>query len=475
MSVIWWIRRDFRLGDNAALHHAWQESPHVIPLFILDPMVLNYTQQHRARLAFMGDGLRVLAGDLERIGGKLIIHTGKPEEVLPAFVKHSRAESVHFNRDYSPYATRRDAWITQLLEAQGVRVYSHKDLVIHEAHEVLSKDEKPYSVYSPFRRVWESLPKPEVLPRPKQFSTPAGLHHEGLAALAPLKTIPAPVPIVMAGEGAALVRLQEFLRESVGDYKDGRNIPGVDGTSRLSPYLRWGMISPRTAYWQAQAALREAKLVAERESLTAWINELVWREFFYQVLAHNPHVTNGAYRREFDQIAWENSAEHLHAWQTGHTGYPIVDAGMRQLNQTGWMHNRLRMITASFLCKDLLISWQEGERYFMRQLIDGDLAQNNGGWQWTAGTGTDAAPYFRVFNPTAQGQKFDPDGKYIRHWVPELANVPVQYIQEPHTMPHALQEKVGCVIDKDYPAPIVDHAVQRERALALYSRIKQIT
>lgn len=472
MTTIWWIRRDFRLADNAALHNARQREETIIPLYIVDPVLIHNQRNRGPRIAFMLGGLQTLKSDIEKAGGYLIIRTGKPVEIMLDFVKEVNATSVHFNRDYSPYAHRRDHAIRTELMKIGIEIYDYKDLVIHEAHEVLSSAEKPFSVYTPFRKAWERLPKPDVLPQPQHFKMSTDIRSEAIPAAKDFDADPAANPIVKPGELAAQERLKMFLSEMMDGYKEGRNIPGMDGTARLSPYLRWGMISPRTAYRIAHEALSQARTPRARESITTWISELIWRDFFYQVLARNPHVTKGAYRSEFDQIQWESSSELLQAWKDGRTGYPIVDAGMRQLNQTGWMHNRLRMITASFLCKDLLISWQEGERYFMQRLIDGDLAQNNGGWQWTAGTGTDAAPYFRVFNPTTQGKKFDSEGIFIRQWVSELKDIPVQFIHEPQTMPDDLQKRVGCVIGRDYPAPIVDHSKQRERILALYANVK---
>jgi deoxyribodipyrimidine photo-lyase len=472
MAAIWWIRRDFRLTDNTALHNARQADNTIIPLYIIDPALIESARNHGPRIPFMLEGLHILAADIEKHGGRLIVRSGKPEKILPEFAQETKADSIHFNRDYSPYALRRDAAITETLEAMGVHVAGYKDLVIHEAEEVLSKGEKPFSVYSPFRKVWERLPKPEALPRVREFTTPHGIKSESIPKASDYHAEPAADPIVEPGEAAAQERLDHFLRGIVDDYKQDRNIPGIDGTARISPYLRWGMLSPRQAYWDARTALEKATSAAARESVTTWINELIWREFFYQVLARNPHVVKGAYRPEFDRIRWQAEPDALQAWQDGKTGYPIVDAGMRQMNQTGWMHNRLRMITASFLCKDLLINWQDGERYFMQRLLDGDLAQNNGGWQWTAGTGTDAAPYFRVFNPTTQGEKFDPDGDYIRAYVPELKDVPNEYIHEPHKMPETLQKEIGCIIGKDYPAPMVEHGKQRERVLELYASVK---
>ncbi|MCE7871514.1 hypothetical protein DYH09_14200 [bacterium CPR1] len=263
--------------------------------------------------------------------------------------------------------------------------------------------------------------------------------------------------LLEAGETAARRRLEKFVRDAVEDYAARRDLPGCPGTSRLSQDLRWGLLSP-------------LEVVERCESSATYVSELCWRDFYYHILWHHPRVTRQAFRQALDQVAWEGPSEHLAAWKDGRTGYPIVDAAMRELKATGWMHNRARMIVASFLTKDLLIDWREGERHFMDYLVDGDLAANNGGWQWAASTGTDPQPYFRIFNPVLQGQKFDPEGEYVRKWVSELARVPRKFIHEPHKMPPGLQEMVGCRIGREYPAPIVDHAQARDLALRAYER-----
>ena len=252
-----------------------------------------------------------------------------------------------------------------------------------------------------------------------------------------------------------------------------RNSPDLDGTSQLSPYLRFGMISPRMAALAAYIAHDEAPDADAAKGADVWLSELIWREFYLSILHHFPHVRRGAFRPEYDAIAWRNDEDDFAAWCAGRTGYPIVDAAMRQLAATGWMHNRTRMIVASFLVKDLLVDWRWGERWFMQQLVDGDPAANNGGWQWTAGTGTDAAPYFRIFNPVTQGEKFDPNGAYVRRWVPELARVPATHIHQPWTLPTSEQRRTGCIIGQTYPPPIVDHALACARVLAAYGAVKQ--
>jgi deoxyribodipyrimidine photo-lyase len=472
--AIWWIRRDLRLSDNTALYNALTASPEksVIPLFIFDPTLLGSARCKGYRLSWLLEGLAIFRADIEAIGGRLILKQGDPVNLLPTLATTWGVSSVHYQRDYSPYAKRRDQAVESALQAVGIACHAYKDLVIHESAEVKNKSQQPYSVYSPYRKVWESLPKPPELPAPRHFSTPE-LESDPLPTPESFGVQPAPQPIVSPGEKRGLDRLEYFTQRIIFEYDTQRDLPNTDGTSLMSPYLRWGMVSPRQAYWAGQDALRRARTADETAGVERWINELVWREFFYQVLERNPHIVKRSYRPEFDRIAWENNADHFEAWKAGQTGYPIVDAAMRQLNQTGWMHNRTRMIVASFLCKDLLIDWRWGEAYFMEKLIDGDLANNNGGWQWTAGTGTDAAPYFRVFNPHSQSERVDANGGYIKRWLPELKRVPKEYIHAPHTMPMAVQAQFGVMIGRDYPMPLVAHDVQRERALALYSVVKR--
>ncbi len=477
--AIWWIRRDLRLTDNTALHAALSDHELIAPVYILDPALLksgrNADGTHGPRIAWMLDGLRALDTDLRAIGSRLIVRHGQPRTELPALAKQIGAAAVYFNRDYSPYALKRDSEMHTLLEGVGIAAHDFKDLVVHEATETLSQAGQPFSVYSPYRKAWNALPKPSLYPAPQHLHTPETIDSMAIPTAADFGMEAAAQPITEASEAAARKNLAEFMAAPIYDYADNRNSPALDGSSIMSPYLRWGMISPRTAFDAAQHALSTAPNKDARDGVDKWIGELVWREFYYQVLARNPHVTRGAFRPMYDALQYENGQDVpalLTAWQTGQTGYPIVDAAMRQMNATGWMHNRCRMLTASFLCKDLLIDWKIGERYFMQRLLDGDLACNNGGWQWTAGVGTDAAPYFRVFNPATQAVKFDPDGAYVRRWLPELRNVPNQYIHEPHTMPDDVQQAAGCIVGRDYPAPLVDHSVQRDRVLKLFDAVR---
>ncbi len=459
-TAIWWVRRDLRLGENQALAEALRQAEVVVPVFILDPNLLSSEFVGQARLAFLLDGLRELDNSLKQRGSRLILRRGDPLEVLKTLLKETESEGIFAEEDYSPYARQRDQKVALTLPLKlltGVTMF-HPDML-------LKADGTPYTVFTPFSRKWRSLPASgNPLPAPE--------HLAPLPILAGMEIPQKPAhpaeSSFIAGELEAERRFSAFTDSVIFDYSDTRNRMDLEGTSQLSPYLRLGMLSARQAVWAAQEASQSAGTTSAQQGAETWLNELIWREFYAAILYHFPYVRRQAFRAELRDIPWRNDQSGLAAWKAGLTGYPVVDAAMRQLNATGWMHNRARMIAASFLTKDLLINWQDGERYFMQQLLDGDPASNNGGWQWTAGTGTDAAPYFRVFNPILQGLKFDPQGDYVRRWVPELALVPAKYIHTPWEMPDDLQKQVRCRIDSDYPGPIVDHSLARERVLIAY-------
>lgn len=457
---IWWIRRDLRLNDNQALTAALKQGKGVIPVFILDQNLVRKSAEKRA--AFLFSGLKVLDASLRRLGSRLIIRSGNPSEALIRLIQESAAQQVFAEEDISPNAIKRDAAAARLVDLQLVG-----GLGIHPVNAVRKPDGQPYTVFTPYSHAWKRLPfDNQALPAPEKMpEVPESLQSDIL----PDSPIPTGFP---PGEDEALHRLEKFLDGPIHEYENGRNRPDIDGTSLLSPYLRFGMISARQA---AVAAKKAASFTSDdqaRASCEVWINELIWREFYQSILYHFPHVLDSAFRPSMQNIAWRNAPGELAAWESGHTGYPIVDAGMRQLASTGWMHNRARMISASFLVKHLLINWQEGESWFMKNLIDGDPAANNGGWQWTAGTGTDAAPYFRIFNPILQGKKFDPGGIFIRKWLPELESVPAKYIHCPWEMSTDQQREYKTIIGSDYPAPLVEHEYARRRALEMYSLSK---
>lgn len=463
--VIWWLRRDLRLSDNQTLYAALQTGLPVLPLFIVDPRLIHSPYVGPKRLAFLWESLRQLQSDLEKRGSTLILRRGLPEEVLPALATEVNLQGVFAEPDYSPFARRRDGILDRTLPMHWVG-----SPAVRPPGTVLKQSGEPYTVFTPFSKAWKSLPGLEeitALPKPGFIRTPTGIHSEPIPDQ---PILPSTVPFA-AGEGAAQAQLQAFVDQltasaAIYRYAAERDRPDLPGTSRLSPYLRFGMLSPRQAVSAALRAIRLASSAEARRSAETWLNELIWREFYIHILFHYPQVRRQNFRPQ--QVHWLNQTEYFGAWCAGRTGYPLVDAAMRQLVQTGWMHNRLRMVTASFLTKDLLIDWRWGERFFMQHLIDGDPAANNGGWQWTAGTGTDAAPYFRIFSPISQSQRHDPDGHFIRHWLPELGRVPDEYIHTPWLMPLPVQQAAGCRIGQDYPAPLVDHRFARERALQAY-------
>jgi deoxyribodipyrimidine photo-lyase len=452
---IWWIRRDLRLHDNPALYGALNAGNGIVPVFVLDPKLLE--KQADKRQAFLFAGLRELDAELKRLGSSLIIRQGDPTTEIRQLAAEVNADKVFAEEDYSPYAIRRDNEVGRQLDLHLVH-----GLGVHPPSVVIKADGNPYTVFTPFSRAWKALPlNDEPLPAPTQLTPPPALD----SILLPKVEAPAAFP---TGEKEALRRLDHFLSQKAAGYTGDRNRMDLDGTSALSPYLRFGMLSARLAVTTAQSMARDSHDPLLKKGCEAWINELIWREFYQSILYHFPYVLDIAFNPARRNIPWRNASEELDAWKEGRTGYPIVDAGMRQLAETGWMHNRARMITASFLIKDLLINWQDGEQWFMRSLVDGDPAANNGGWQWSAGTGTDAAPYFRIFNPVLQGKKFDPLGNYVRRWVPELSNVPEGKIHSPWEMTPDEQRSFGASIGRDYPAPFVDHAAARERTLKAY-------
>ena len=468
-AVVWWIRRDLRLTDNHALQAGIHAGGNVLPLYIFDPALLQSPYVGEKRLAFLNAGLDELDRSLKACASYLILRRGDPIQVLKEFVAEAGADTVYAEEDYSPYATQRDAQIAQHLPLELL-----PGRAIHHPAAVLKADGSPFTVFTPYSRRWKDIPlivRGDHLQAPKTIPTPEGI---------PTETIPPiihpEIPDFPAGEAEALHRLEAFTDGDgapIADYADKRNRPDHPGTSQLSPYLRFGMLSPRQAAAAAHRAIQNARDEGARAGAEAWLDELIWRDFFTSILYHFPFVLSHSYRTRLRNIPWRDDEGDFIAWCEGRTGYPIVDAAMRQLSQIGWMHNRGRMIVASFLVKDLLVDWRWGERWFMQHLLDGDPASNNGGWQWSAGTGTDAAPYFRIFNPTLQSQKFDPSGRYIQYWIPELAKVPIKYIHEPWRMPSDVQDQADCIIDRDYPAPIVDHKFARERALETYALARE--
>lgn len=474
--ILWWLRRDLRINDNVVLHHALHDGAAVIPVFILDPKLLDSNKLAPARKQFLIQSLAVLDKNLKKRGSYLVVRTGDPARELLKLVRETQADAVYFHADYTPYAIQRDANVVAALDRAGVKYESFNDLYLADPNQVVKDDGSAYTVYSPYRTRFERVVTiPERYSIKRKFDTPPDLASLDLNALLPKSN----AAFAQGGETIAHQLAQDFVtrKNGLAQYSESRNDMGADATSHLSPHLHFGTVSVRELVRMARKEISDVPRQRKRtggagrtpgENAKVWIDELVWREFFSQVLYHFPHAARQSFRPEYADLPWETDADLFAAWSQGQTGFPIVDAGMRQLNATGWMHNRSRMIVASFLTKDLLVNWQDGESYFLQHLIDGDMASNNGGWQWAAGTGTDAQPYFRIFNPILQGARFDPAGEYIRRWVPELASVPDPYIHTPWELPADMARRIGFTLGQTYPKPMVNHAVQRERALALY-------
>ena len=464
-----WFRRDLRNFDHAALSQAMSCARAVYTAFVFDREILDPLPRSDRRVEFVRDGLAELDAALACDGGGVIALHGHPREAIPALARELGAQAVFVNRDYEPRAIARDRGVEAALATAGIAYHESKDQVIFERGEIVGQSGRPYSVFTPYRNAWLAALTPAHL-----RSHPVG-QQTGALAPPPLR---APIPSLEAlgfdatdlrgtgvepgMEGGA--RLFAEFRERIDAYKATRDFPGVEGGSRLSVHLRFGTVSVRELASFAHAR----SLEPGGDGAHTWLSELIWRDFFAQVLWHRPDVVAHSYRAEYEDLRFANDADLFDAWCEGRTGYPIVDAAMRELNSTGRMHNRLRMVAASFLVKDLLCDWRWGERYFAQKLLDYDLASNNGNWQWAASTGCDAQPYFRIFNPVAQSERFDPDGAFIRRHIPELAPLDDGSIHAPWKLSPEVQRAKGVVIGRDYPSPVVDHATARAAALAMF-------
>ncbi|NMG50198.1 deoxyribodipyrimidine photo-lyase [Azoarcus communis] len=476
-SALVWFRRDLRNFDHAALHHALRQAERVWCVFIFDRDILDSLPRQDRRVEFIWQAASELDAALDaqsrRVGGQgsgLIVLHDRAVDAIPRLARELGVDQVLANRDYEPAAIERDSRVAQALAEQGIGFADYKDQVIFERDEVLTQGGTPFSVFTPYRNAWmKKLEAFHVLAYPvdkyasRLAPKPAGALVPDLASLGfePSNLAELKMPTGMSGAR----QLLEDFRRRIDRYKRSRDFPALKGVSYLSPHLRFGTVSIRELAglaWQHGG-----------EGAESWLNELVWRDFYHMILWHHPRVVGQAFKPAFDKVRWDDAPALFEAWCAGRTGYPIVDAAMAQLNQTGFMHNRLRMIVASFLTKDLGIDWRLGERYFATHLLDFDLAANNGGWQWAASTGCDAQPWFRIFNPVTQSERFDPDGRFIRRYLPQLARVPDKFIHAPWKMGGIDQSAAQLKIGVDYPAPIVDHAVARERTLNRFGVTKE--
>ena len=463
--VIFWFRRDLRLTDNLGLHEASLTNQPILAVFVLEPHLLKISSVRRK---FLYEGLVALHQDLQGHGGGLHLLHGSVEVALPRLIEQTGATALFYNKDYTPYATQRD----QRIQARiGVPAYSFDDAIIQPPASVLTDAGQPYTVFTPFKNKWRSQVKQRTLLPLTHHIQLVNQPVLDLRQHLPHADMLERVVIPPAGEQIAQQRLTAFVEGGLYAYQTQRDrfdaspLNSNLSTSSLSPYFKFGMLSPRQALRTARHAYEQATHEGERKSVETWVDELIWREFYVHIMAQFPHTARRNFRPEYDYLEWNDNAVQLQQWQAGMSGYPIVDAAMRQLNQTGWMPNRARMVVASFLTKDLLMDWRTGASYFMEHLLDGDLCANTGGWQWSAGTGTDAQPYFRIFNPVSQSQKFDPQGAYIREWVPELDLLSGKELHAPWLAKRLIP---------NYPAPMVDHQQARQHTLQAFQRAREI-
>ncbi len=469
--AIVWFRRDLRLEDNPALNAAIETGRPIIPVFIWEPDEGGAAAPGSAGRVWLHASLSRLRERLQQRGASLVVRQGESHEELGRLIAETGAVAVYWNRRYEPDIIKRDAAIKESLLGSGIEAISWNGSLLFEPQSMPNKSGRPYQVFTPFWKACLSrgFDPPAAAPAGKFRHPSAAPRSLAIDELGLLPQINWHDPILSAwdvGEAAADRRLRTFADASVADYSTHRDIPGIDGTSALSPHLHFGEIGPRQIV-QAVAGTGRGSRGAQ-----VFLSEVGWREFAHHLLFHFPDTARAPLKPDFERFPWEPDDDLLRRWQRGKTGYPIVDAGMRQLWRTGWMHNRVRMIVASFLVKHLLQPWQRGAEWFWDTLVDADLANNTLGWQWTAGCGADAAPFFRVFNPIAQGEKFDPQGDYVRRWIPELAQLPDKSIHQPWTTPAAELEQAGVSIGSDYPAPIVDHKRARTRALMAYDKMR---
>jgi len=460
--VIHWFRRDLRITDNTALNAACATGAEVIPVYVASDWHGSHRWTGPVRQEFLCGCLRSLDGNLRTIEGRLVVRRGRAEEELAGLIRESGASAVYFNRDPDPFGKSTEERVERVCREMGAEAHGFKDHFIHEPDEVRTGTGGPFRVYTPYGKVWRSLDKAAPGPKPGPLKTPE-VASLPLPDLSSWGLQPSGASLPEAGERAARERLRKSLQGPLRRYGEDRNSPSGQSTSRLSQDLRFGLVSIREVYAKTVAA-SVAATNAERASYDKFIGELAWREFYASILATWPEVLELEFNPQWRGMPWSEADERFERWTRGETGFPIVDAGMRELLATGFMHNRVRMIVAMFLTKDLQIDWRHGEAYFMRQLVDGEIGSNNGGWQWSAGTGADAAPYFRIQNPWTQTKRYDPDGEYIKTWVPELKNVPGPVL--------ATEPAPGLRVAPKYPLPMVRHSEERDRTLEMFAAHK---
>ncbi len=457
-TVIHWFRRDLRLTDNTALHAASKASESVVPVYILSGWKNNHHWTGSNRQSFLCGSLSALDGNLRAVGSRLVIRQGDSVEELEKLVIETGASAIFYNRDPDPFGRSVEQRLAKTAVRLGIEIHAFKDVAIHERKEVLTGAGETFRVFTPYSKAWEKLPKPPIVERIKKLTSPNTSSLE-LPALDSWGLPPAAGGVLESGEKAARERMRELLDRGLARYGANRDIPFGRHTSRLSQDLRFGLISIRELH---QACLQKADSLdaAGRGSAMKYIAELVWREFYMQILWNYPEVLDQEFNPKYRGMKWPGTMANFEKWKNGETGFPIVDAAMRELRETGFMHNRTRMIAAMFLTKDLHLDWRLGEQYFMQTLVDGEIASNNGGWQWSAGTGADAAPYFRIQNPWSQTKRFDPEAAYIKKWVPELRDVPAVKLMD--------APPPGVRLVKNYPPPVVDHSAARDITLDLF-------
>ena len=476
--TIMWFRQDLRVSDNLALAHACASGGNIVALYILDEVSAGPWTMGAASRWWLHNSLASLSKELEKLGSILVLRRGEASKVLNSVLAETGAKCIVASRSYEPWARTLEARLHDEFDAAGVDFKQFAGSLLFEPDAVKTKSETAFKVFSPFWRAVSATEARQPAAAPERIAQPAKMpasDHLSDWQLLPIKPDWAGGfrDPWRPGESYALENLDTFLGQALANYTEKRNRPDIAGTSRLSPHLHFGEISPATCWHRARdMAKNDTKLAG---GLETFLKELVWREFSYHLLFHWPGLPDEPFRLEFANFPWSGTDAQFQAWKRGRTGYPIVDAGMRQLWATGWMHNRVRMITASFLIKHLLISWREGAVWFWDCLVDADLASNSASWQWVAGSGADAAPYFRIFNPQKQGETFDPDGAYVRRWVPELAKLPNQYLHAPWTAPPEVLAEADVTLGMTYPKPIVDHAQARAAALAAFASIKGST